>query len=251
MEPRLKELRDDHATKSLWRQWPVDSYGQVCTKRAVVETIEKIVTLMGLPIKDTDENNLYGGHTLRVSAAQHLARIGIALPIIMLLARWESQAIMGYVAEAPLATVTRDYKQKEAQDPLTHRISSLDQHISGNVEITATSDNSELANLEEKFARMESRLQKMEKIKLPYVKNDISDVTHLIVFCDEASDPSEWQTKCGWRFYLGQHSRKEALPIRPSLICGTCLPLEKMACKETASASVSSESSTSDSAKES
>ena len=51
----------------------------------------------------------------------------------MLLARWESQAIMGYVAEAPLATVTRDYKQKEAQDPLTHRISSLDQHISGNM----------------------------------------------------------------------------------------------------------------------
>ena len=58
MEPRLKELRDDHATKSLWRQWPVDSYGRVCTKRAVVETIEKIVTLMGLPIKDTDDNKL-------------------------------------------------------------------------------------------------------------------------------------------------------------------------------------------------
>ena len=32
----------------------------------------------------------------------------------------------GGVREAPLATATRDYKQKEAQDPLTHRISSLD-----------------------------------------------------------------------------------------------------------------------------
>ena len=98
--------------------------GEFCTKNAVVHTIEQVALRLGLPIKDEDGSNLYGGHTLRVSAAQHLARLGIALPIIMLLARWESQAVMGYVSEAPLATITRDYKNKEASEDLTNKISA-------------------------------------------------------------------------------------------------------------------------------
>ena len=93
--------------------------GKTCNKDAIVKTIEAIVTKLDLPIKDEDGNNLYGGHSIRIMAARHLAAIGIALPVIMLLARWESNIIMRYVAEAPLNAVTQEYKNLQSHKDLT------------------------------------------------------------------------------------------------------------------------------------
>ena len=51
-----------------------------------------------------------GEHVWRVSGARMLARASIALPQIKLMARWGSDVIMRYVADAPLANIARDFR---------------------------------------------------------------------------------------------------------------------------------------------
>ena len=48
------------------------------------------------------------------TGARHLARVGIELFKIQLLARWQSNVIMRYVMDAPLSVVTQDYRDKKA-----------------------------------------------------------------------------------------------------------------------------------------
>ena len=50
-----------------------------------------------------------GEHVWRVSGSRHLAALDVPTPIIMRLARWGSDVILRYIADAPLSALTRVY----------------------------------------------------------------------------------------------------------------------------------------------
>eukprot|EP00971_Amphidinium_carterae_P100792 1994280-Amphidinium_carterae.1 len=80
-----------------------DSERKTCTKTNIIRTLQMLASLDGSDIKGVT------GHSLRVTGAQHMARHRLPLPLIQLHARWVSQVVMHYVAEAPLHSLTDTY----------------------------------------------------------------------------------------------------------------------------------------------
>ena len=99
-----------------------DVTGKTVDKAKVVGLIEQLAKLMGLPITSEGGYRLYGGHSLRVSGAQWMARTGVSLPLIQLMARWSSNAIARYVADTPLETISEVYRRATAAKELRELI---------------------------------------------------------------------------------------------------------------------------------
>ena len=87
-------------------------------KHLVVKFIEHVAMKLGLPIVSPAGTNLYGGHSLRVSGAPWLAKSGVPLPLIQLMARWSSDVIARYVADTPLDTIAQIYRRASASKDL-------------------------------------------------------------------------------------------------------------------------------------
>ena len=75
-------------------------------KHEMVNLIRSVITLTGTPLErpgpDGHALQRFQGHVLRVAGAQMLARWGLDLYLIQLIARWGSRAVERYVQEAPL-----------------------------------------------------------------------------------------------------------------------------------------------------
>ena len=95
-----------------------DRDGGVLSKERAVTVIRAAAEALGLALLDSAGHHRFGGRSLRVTGAQHLARIGISIVHIQLLARWESAIVLRYVAEAPLAVIGKEYREKWARHTL-------------------------------------------------------------------------------------------------------------------------------------
>jgi hypothetical protein len=82
--------------------------GVAPSKAKVVETFEALASQCGMPLLSPDRLRLYGGHSARVTGAQALAAHGIDVNKIRILARHSGEAILRYVADAPLKTLRSD-----------------------------------------------------------------------------------------------------------------------------------------------
>ena len=91
-----------------------DPDGNTARKNDVVRLIEQAATRLGLATHSPQGSRLFGGHSLSVSGAQWLARSGVPLPLIQLMARWSSDVIARYVAEVPLKTISTVYKSEDS-----------------------------------------------------------------------------------------------------------------------------------------
>ena len=92
--------------------------GNHLKKEAVVDAYIDIGRRLGMEVRH--ENRAIGGHTPRVAGAQFLASIGVEIALIQLLARHDSDAILGYVKEAPLQALTATTKLKVQQKCRKH-----------------------------------------------------------------------------------------------------------------------------------
>ena len=82
-------------------------------KEAAVSTFEYFAQRLGEPLHDAQRGGgrRFGGHTLRVTGAESLGALGVGLPLIKSLARWESEVIMRYLKDAHLAGLTNSVTQ--------------------------------------------------------------------------------------------------------------------------------------------
>ena len=80
--------------------------GRTVSKESVVKTIEGVASRLGLAILDPSGSRRFGGHSLRVSGAQWLARRGIPMDKLKALARWSSDVVERYVNGANLEDLT-------------------------------------------------------------------------------------------------------------------------------------------------
>ena len=80
--------------------------GLSCSKEAVVATLQAAASKLEVPLSSADGSSRISGHTLRVSGARGLARLGFPLWSVQLLGRWGSDAVKGYIGEAALDIFT-------------------------------------------------------------------------------------------------------------------------------------------------
>ena len=82
--------------------------GTVPSKAKMVLTLEHFATQCGEPLVNSAGLRVFGGHSMRVTGAQTLAAQGIEVSKIRILARHSGDAVLRYVAEAPLTTLRAD-----------------------------------------------------------------------------------------------------------------------------------------------
>ena len=85
------------------------SSGHLMIKQATVTAIRRVHRqIAGAAAGDGDDP---WGHVFRVSGLRHMVRNGVSVPVIMLLARWGSNTVLKYLRDAPLRTLTSDYRR--------------------------------------------------------------------------------------------------------------------------------------------
>jgi hypothetical protein len=208
--------------------------GAAAEKESVVRTVEYFAKECGTSLVDQLGRRAYGGHSFRVTGSRMLARMGLELYKIALLARWASNVIMRYVSEAPLATLTEDCRRLLAGDDMDRTLVDLRAELRVNAR---------------KLEDMEARLFSLSELREPVVKPDrrtryllncISGVWHETLLCNSEISPSLWQTKCGWKFGSAVVEHSEVLPPTASKgkCCNKCLAeVRGRSCRPDASSS--------------
>jgi hypothetical protein len=209
--------------------------GGVPSKLLVVETFEAIGSLLGQDLQSPQGLRLFGGHTPRVTGAQLLGALGIDINKIRLLARHSGEAIMRYVAEAPLKSLRKDLGLLEAASSSTSgsgggwgsasssaaaraRFSTIEAHL---LRMDARLDlqSSELLMVASSFAVPDDRA---------FVQNNSTAAIHL------AKPHDSGHTICGWKFVAARKRDGPAFRMVESLcgmpwhmLCERCLPTER------------------------
>ena len=210
--------------KGLLPMFPSASGGFV-DKRHVVTCIEAVATLIGEPLEDHRGVRRYGGHSLRVTGARTMAALGIEIHLIQLMARWSSDVVHRYVADAPLSRMTAAYQQGYAAIKRTQ---------SGTVGVERACEQPLPPNVGDG-----------SKHPSPFVLNLDSGVAHRPVVWSLEVQPQSWRTVCGWTFGFANTRGVSEVPTKSSLICTGCCRAEKTAARENERAENVSDSSSS------
>ena len=168
--------------------------------------------------------------------------------IIMRLARWGSDAVYGYIKDAPLEQLTVEYKaaidRESAKDlgpagfsatALVGRIDELQAAVKS-LKVKPAIDEmlSEArvdAALEERSLALEAMCQPLE-----LVQNLVTKAVHKIIMGDVSLPSDMWRTKCGWLFGRKAHQRLKEIPEDHPWtgVCERCLPDARAALREAA-----------------
>jgi len=201
--------------------------GRTAAKEDVVATIESAAIRLGLPVKDHNGRNLYGGHSLRVTGAQKMAAMGLPLLTIQLIARWSSAIIMRYVGEAPLASVTEEYRKANAGADLRAYMAASDQLFSQLRERLREIDErtSRLLDEEREIRRPPpTDCRPMKARRGPAYVMSANGRVHAPRSRYFSDWPVfEWKARCGWLFGLGSHSPLDQIEVGAK-VCRICLP---------------------------
>jgi len=204
-----------------------NAQGITVDKFDVIEMVEFLARKLHLPLVGQDGRNTYGGHVFRVSGARHLAKKGIAIPVIKLLARWQSDIVMRYLAEAPLLILTEAYRQggptvsgasisdkkpeqcgtiEVAQQKKKRRTETMAfskvaiEEAAAHAalaEAAAEAAHDEIQALKERLFTLETQSLYMPEL----VVNDSGlGAVHRNLSAFALETPDLWRTACGWRY---------------------------------------------------
>ena len=159
-----------------------------------------------------------------------MIRAGVAVPPIMLLARWDSNCVLRYAKDAPLKNITADYKRgvrKERMKALTDEAEGLKKFSIKAMEqlkileVEVAKHDQDLEDMNAKLAIFDSKLTPK------YVISDKYQKWHI---CQKWQDvPSkEWRTLCGWRYAKSVFERRTELAdnLKDTECCTTCFDLD-------------------------
>ena len=202
-----------------------DTRANTSSKQGVVRLIEYSARLLGLDTHSPQGTRLFGGHSLRVSGAQWLARSGVPLALIQLMARWSSNVISRYLAEVPLETISNVYKDAAAiRDLRTLLMDARRSHEASKLELaemTAMHREAFLAEMNT-IPSSSARAGGEGASSPPFVVKTGGGKTHMVanrsislvlIF--------EWKTRCGWSFGLANHCFAHERGPR-SACCSVC-----------------------------
>ena len=187
--------------------------GHTVEKEAMVATIVKGAEKLGIPLVSADGSARVSGHSLRVTGAQGLARIGVDTWAIQLLGRWGSATVLEYIKEVPLelsASWARRAAKHVALDeavvmqspPLSVGSSAVGSQVSGR------------AALSLRQALEDERAKVAEEKDSPVVKflRSSAGIWHKVLPSGRVGPMSSWTTRCGWAFSRSDACLADDLP---------------------------------------
>jgi len=190
----------------------------------MVITFETIAQQCGLPLCSNDGARLYGGHSARVTGAQALATAGSEVSKIRIFARHSGEAILRYVAEAPLTSLRHELGRSTAATK-----GSADSKAFKNLEAQLKTLFAKVTEQQETIAAL-STLQREHRI-VAYVQN----LSTLAIHGQRAGDSSS--AICGWKVGRALVKRGAVRFLSTiqgecwEILCSDCLSPEREAAK--------------------
>lgn len=209
-----------------------NSAGETCSKDSVVKAVEHLALELKQDLVDELGYRRFGGHSLRVSGAQWLARVGVPVPLIRSLARWESDTVMRYIREAHLhglaGAVVQCLKRRqvvsgadyaETRDDFTPADLQADTSLRDDLALVQAEvqraievilETKERVGQQEEVIANHLRgtavLQELPEVALtdmvdhypPYVMNTDSRRVHRLGYDGLAGEACGWSALCGW-----------------------------------------------------
>ena len=206
-------------------------------KIAAVGTIIELARRCGEQTTDTNGGNLYGGHSLRTGGAVYLSSLGLDAPKIEAMARWASPMLLRYARNAPLKSITADFRAKQAASGQPALQAGLNEEMV-KLKEALQQVREKLSEVTASELRWSSRVRELEDQNLParYVVNTASGIWHETFESMQTQSPQFWRTKCGWEYAQSNHSTSGQLPesVSWSHICGKCMPATRLALRNAA-----------------
>ena len=232
--------------------------GEACPKVAMVSTLVKAAEALGAPTRTPDGAERVSGHSARVTGAHGLAQAGLDTWAIQLLGRWGSDAVLGYIRDAPLLQASSWAAKALRGLPLGIVAASLpvcpsdlvcraeavahglQVGIPGQQVITLPVSDTAEALMDAAGASPNAGAP---EVGSKVILNTSSGHWHAPQVHSLALPPASWRTFCGWKFGLVQHFQVESA-IPPGMLhkklCAFCFPAERQAQKESLAAWCSS-----------
>ena len=230
--------------------------GDYCTKAGVVATLRTAVDNAGGAPRARDGSWLVSGHSFRITGARTLAHHGLDPITIQLIGRWGSDAVLTYIAEAPLQGFADRIARSGLQaarinDQRSVRRRALD--TAGSLDLRAdlkgivkemADQRKEQETLRQLIAELSrdasDTCHQLEGISIVFdtqssgeiwvVDNSLSGVRHQAIVKLRES-PSQWRTCCGWPFASKTYVKTTRPPERPDesfvKLCPKCHPTAK------------------------
>ena len=208
-----------------------DDQGNEISKLSAVECINHLVTLTGSPVISPQGKPLYGGHSMRTGGAVALSALGLDLQRIECMARWQSPMILHYARNAPLKSITSEFKLRKKMASAEAHAEDTARHLAS-VQRTLDALFNKLNSVQLKDDLWASRISDLEAKNscVQYVLNLKGGMWHKTCMHNSLCQVSTWRTNCGWLYMNSNHELKSSLPDfdSDSAICGRCLPTEKL-----------------------
>ena len=189
--------------------------GGWCTRAGFIGTIAALAARLKVPTTDDLGRSTIGEHVWRISGSRHLAALDVPIPIIKLLARWGSDTVMRYIADAPLSALTRVYLDRvRASDDALKGLLAAGLPAAG-IPAAARRQGDTPACLPAVAPPRPS----LSELK-PFVVSATGKV-HLVSLPPLLAALGTTKCPCGWNFVLSDHRLISALPpdARKCLMC--------------------------------
>ena len=190
-------------------------------------TIVEATTKLGGMVVNADGSARVTGHSLRVTGAQGLSKIGVDTWAIQLLGRWGSATVLDYIKDVPLELASTWAKRAAKQstlDDLTLRPSIRSSSSSA-------ASSSQPAALPRASIAPLSRALVAERDTCEEERGHASDIKflrsssgiwHKVLPSGRVGPISSWSTRCGWQFSRSEARLEDDLPPR-TLSFSKCL----------------------------
>ena len=144
-----------------------------------------------------------------------MIRRQVGVPLIMLMARWDSHAVLIYVKDAPLINITSEYR-KGSNVIVAASGEEEKKQITGQFHAKIMKQlmdlQAEVKQHDEELDQLLKQVKAVESIASPmYVVSDKSKKRH-ITFPFHDAPKKEWRVRCGWRYGGSIFERRSTVP---------------------------------------
>ena len=168
---------------------------------------------IGEALHDSLGQRRFGGHSLRVSGAQWLGRLGFAVEQVQTFGRWSSDVVVRYLGESHVADMAKTRRQQLRDQALLECEPLAVANRSGPLLETKTEVqklvDEALAGPLATMTRELEALRARTPNEVEYVLHERYKRVHRMA--GSLAEPSaHWTTQCGWRFVTAQKWRLSA-----------------------------------------
>ncbi|CAE7364819.1 Dnmt3b [Symbiodinium sp. CCMP2592] len=208
-----------------------DPSGQELSKAAVVRGFRSVLHAAGIALTRPDEAGVhvqrFHGHMCRVSGAQWLISLNLAVHLVQILGRWSSAAIWKYVQSTPLLQLPAATAQALCSgDTAASFEESAEVTEAVACPSAAPAASSSQSPTMQDLLAIREEMEALRSAAKPrgetFVQSVRSRVIHRIKVDEESNPPKKWRTVCGWPYGVRNFTRLPAAEASDDKCCQRC-----------------------------